>query len=144
MPIPCSPTPNFTPNAYDRERKKREKAEGYQKKEREEAAARAAQEQKAAEEAAKAAEDAADAKKIRLREKKAMQKARSRLRSLCTDIGSPLPHCHLRPLLPFLKKMAGSNPLHQDSQRLAIAWYRLQQICGSFLFTILTVRIRNS
>lgn len=77
------------PDWCHRERKKREKAEGYQKKEREEAAAKAQQEQKAAEEAARAAEDAADAKKIRLREKKAMQKERSRLRTSCTDIGAP-------------------------------------------------------
>jgi hypothetical protein len=42
-------------------------------------------------EAARAAEDAADAKKIRLREKKAMQKERSRLRAFCTDIGTPPP-----------------------------------------------------
>jgi len=67
------------------------KAEGYQKKEREEAAAKAEEDEKAAVEAARAAEDAADAKKVRLREKKAMQKERSRLRAFCTDIGTP--HC---------------------------------------------------
>ena len=72
---------------WERDRKKREKVEAYQKREREEAAAKAETERAAAEAAAKAAEDAADARKVRAREKKAMQKERSRFRAVCADLG---------------------------------------------------------
>lgn len=72
---------------WERDRKKREKVEAYQKREREEAAAKAEAEQQAAEAAAKAAEDAADARKVRAREKKAMQKERSRFRAVCAELG---------------------------------------------------------
>ena len=72
---------------WERDRKKREKVEAYQKREREEAAAKAEAERAAAEAAAKAAEDAADARKVRAREKKAMQKERSRFRVVCADLG---------------------------------------------------------
>lgn len=83
------PSRKFTCNSLCRERKKREKAEAYQKREREEAAAKAEADRVAAEAAARAAEDAADAKKIRAREKKAMQKERSRFRAICAEIGKP-------------------------------------------------------
>ena len=59
----------------------------YKKKEREAEEARVAAEKKAAEEAAVAAEEAAENKKVRAVEKKAMQKARSKFRSLCNELG---------------------------------------------------------
>ena len=80
-----------------RDRRKREKHEAARA--RQEAEARKAADEAAAAAAAEAvaAEEAAEAKKLRQKEKKAMQKERQRLRSLCSNLGEScvLAACHM-------------------------------------------------
>ena len=73
-----------------RERRRREKEEGRERREAEAEAARAAEAARLAAEEAAAAEAAAAERKQRQIEKKATQKERSRLRTLCAGWGESL------------------------------------------------------